>query len=141
MRTARTATGFTLIELMVVVAVVAILLAIALPSYLDYVVRSKIRTAQADLQALSAAVENHRQRTLSFPSSAAADTSAVKAAFPGWSPASKAADFGFSYSNASGYTVTATGAGGKLSSCTLTLTADNTRTTGDGCKSFGDVTW
>lgn len=139
--TTRNASGFTLMELMIVIAIVAILAALALPSYMDYVVRSKIRTAQADLQALSAAVENHRQRTLSFPSAAAADTSAVKAAFPGWSPASKASDFGFSYSNASGYTLTATGAGGKLSGCTLTLTADNTRGTGDACKSFGDVTW
>ncbi len=141
MHNRRNASGFTLIELMVVVAVVAILLAIALPSYMDYVVRSKIRTAQADLQALSAAVENQRQRTLSYPSAAATDTNAVKAAFSTWSPASKPADFGFAYSNTAGYTLTASGAGGKLSGCVLTLAADNTRTTGNDCTRFGDVSW
>ena len=36
--------------------VIAILVALALPSYMDYVLRSKVRTAQSDLQALSAAV-------------------------------------------------------------------------------------
>ncbi|MBD9370241.1 type IV pilin protein [Xanthomonas sp. XNM01] len=132
--------GFTLIELMIVVAVIAILVALALPSYMDYVLRSKVRTAQADLQALSAAVENHRQRTLSYPGTAADSTAAVQTAFPGWSPASKAADFGFSYSTTNGYTVSAAGAAGKLSGCTLTLNADNARSH-DGCTGFGDVSW
>ena len=55
--------GFTLIELMIAVAVVAILAAIAWPSYANYVLRSKVRLAQGDLAALVANVENHRQRT------------------------------------------------------------------------------
>lgn len=38
----RNAKGFTLIELMIVIAILGILLAIAIPAYQDYVVRSKV---------------------------------------------------------------------------------------------------
>lgn len=41
--------GFTLIELMVVVAIVAIIAAFAFPSYTDYVVRGKIPDATSNL--------------------------------------------------------------------------------------------
>lgn len=41
----RNSRGFTLIELMIVVAIVAILASIALPAYQDYVVRSRVSEA------------------------------------------------------------------------------------------------
>lgn len=43
--------GFTLIELMIVVAIIAILAAIALPAYQAYVTRSQLTAALADINA------------------------------------------------------------------------------------------
>ena len=51
--------GFTLIELMIVVAIVGILAAIALPAYQDYVVRSKMSEVEAAIAACKTSVAEY----------------------------------------------------------------------------------
>jgi type IV pilus assembly protein PilE len=64
--------GFTLIELMIVVAVVAILAAIALPSYNDYIRRGRLPEAFNALSDYRTKMEQYYQDNRSYGSSATA---------------------------------------------------------------------
>ncbi|MDI3381954.1 type IV pilin protein [Xenophilus aerolatus] len=63
----QSAKGFTLIELMIVVAVVAILAAIAYPSYQEYVMRSRRVEGQSMLNDAAARMERWRAQNGSYP--------------------------------------------------------------------------
>ena len=69
-------TGFTLIELMISIAIIAILSAIAFPSYTDYVRRGRIAEATAALAAQRVSLEQYYQDHRSFGAGSACGVAA-----------------------------------------------------------------
>ena len=65
----RISAGFTLIELMIVVAIIAILAAIAIPAYQDYLVRAQVSEGMVLASGAKAAVWDYVSNTGEFPPS------------------------------------------------------------------------
>ncbi|GGP20472.1 type IV pilin protein [Silvimonas iriomotensis] len=129
-----TLAGFTLVEVMVTIAIVAILTAVALPTYRNYIVKSHVKGAGADLVALALVMENQHQLTLTYPTGSNLGTSSSTNTtnFTAFGPA-ESAMFAYSASVTAGsttaYTLTAAGRSGQVvSGCTLTLNNTNART-------------
>ena len=112
--------GFTLIEVMITVAIVAILASIALPSYSAYLQRSRVPPALDALSAVATRLEQRYQDTGSY-----ADGAACGLAMPtveNFTLACALSDGG------QGFALTATG-GGRMSGYTYTIDHRGVRAT------------
>ena len=63
--------GFTLIELMIVIAIIGILMAYAIPAYRDYTVRSMRGECNAIVDGVKTPVAEHRYKNTDYPGSKA----------------------------------------------------------------------
>ena len=118
--------GFTLIEAMITVAIIAILASVAMPSYKDYVLRGKLTQAYGTLAGLGVNLQQYYQDNRTFV--AACGSSGI-AALP-------ANDGNFSYAcpvatlTATTFQATATGLSGTAAAgFTFTLDQNGTRKT------------
>ena len=113
--------GFTLIEIMVVVAIVAILASIALPSYQDYVIGSRLAEATSTLASKRVQMEQFFQDARTY-SGAPACTSETVGRFT----------YACSAADDTSFTLGATGSG-QVANFGFTIDQDGTRiTTGVG---------
>ena len=115
--------GFTLIELMIVVAIIGILAAIALPQYTDYVTRSRRIDGQSTLLQVAQELERCYTQFSAYNNNSCSVVTA--------SAVSQASPEGF-------YLVTAAGAALSASVFTLTATPQDTQKTNDeaNCKTL-----
>ena len=119
--------GFTLIELMVVAAIVAILAAIAYPSYQQYIIRGKRTAAQAQMMDIA-----NREQQYLLANRAYADKTALEAG--GYAlPSEVSGNYGYSITvnNAATpptFTITFTPSGSQTSDGNLTLDSAGSKT-------------
>ncbi len=119
--------GFTLIEVMITVAIIAILASIAMPAYNDYVRRGQMHEAFSNLADLRVKLEQYYQDNRGYGSGTCASaTTASWATFPASSYFSYACTLG---NAGQSYTLTATGTGGLTTGYVYTLDSDNNRKT------------
>lgn len=114
--------GFSLIELMIVLAIIGVLAGIGVPSYRDYVTRSRISEAIAALSDMRVRMERHFQDNRSYATACVAGT---QAPLP-----TATANFTFSCPtlSATTYTVRATGIS-SMAGFSYEIDQDNVRRT------------
>lgn len=144
-RSARRQAGFTLIELMIVVAIVAILSAIAYPSYTSYITKTHRVAAEGCLSEYSNYMERYYTTNLRYdqdnqatPVANPVSTTPPTVVLDCASAQQTGANYAYTVTglSATGYTMQATPIGGQLSRdtkcATLTLSQTGTRVASTG---------
>ena len=121
--------GFTLIEVMITVVIVAILASIALPSYQRYVIRAKRSAAQSQMMEIA-----NREQQFLMANRNYADKTTLAAS--GYSlPADVAANYDYTITLSStgvpGFVLTFTPSGAQASDGNLTLNNEGAKTPAD----------
>jgi prepilin-type N-terminal cleavage/methylation domain-containing protein len=95
-------TGFTLVELMIVIAIIAIIGAIAVPAYQGYVRESRLSAMRMNLDTLRIAVEAFRldRTNANYGPTQAYNTVAAVSNMFGWKPDSNAYAYAVSITSA-----------------------------------------
>jgi len=115
--------GFTLIEIMIVVGIVAILSAIAIPSYSEYVRRARITEATSALGTMGLKMEQFFQDNRTYVGACTAGTVAVLPTAPNFT-------FACPVRTLTSYQITATGSTGTVAGFTYQLDMNNPVGTG-----------
>lgn len=115
----RSKNGFTLIEVMIAVAIIGVLAAVALPAYTDYLTRGRLSEVFSALSGVQPAAEQHWANTRSYVDF---DT---QGNFPAATP-----NFTYALSNATASTYTVTGTGrGKMAGFVYTINQSGVQAT------------
>ena len=117
-----TSRGFTLIEIMIVVALVAILTAVALPSYRDYIVRGRLPEATGNLSTFGVSLQQFYQDNRTYVGACVAGTTAPL-------PTSSNFTYACPTLTTTTFSITATGSSSLVSGFTYSLTQDGVRAT------------
>jgi type IV pilus assembly protein PilE len=121
--------GFTLIELMTVVAIVAIIASFALPAYNDYVRRSQLTEAFTNLSDFRIRMEQFYQDNRTYANAGACGAALPSAGNARYFTYACALDTTPGAPAGQSYTMTATGSNSNTSGFVFTINQTNTRAT------------